>query len=71
MNGIGKILKTLLLLLLTLNMNRMNAQNNINANLSLNAQQQSIVSISALTAVGNILLPPMPFITSLKGCEWK
>ena len=32
----------------------MEAQNNNNASQSLNAQQQSIVSISALTAVGNI-----------------
>ena len=54
MKGIGKIIKTLLLLLLTLSMNTMNAQNNIQANQSLNAQQQSIVSISTLTAVGNI-----------------
>jgi 4-carboxymuconolactone decarboxylase len=54
MNGIGKIIKSLLLLLLTLSMNTMNAQNNIKANLSLSPQQQSIVSISALTAVGNI-----------------
>ena len=54
MNGIGKIIKTLLLLLLTLNMNTMNAQSNIKVNQSLNPQQQSIVSIAALTAVGNI-----------------
>ena len=32
----------------------MNAQNNITANQSLNAQQQSIVSIAALTAVGDL-----------------
>ena len=32
----------------------MNAQININANQSLTAQQQSIVSIAALTAVGDI-----------------
>jgi alkylhydroperoxidase/carboxymuconolactone decarboxylase family protein YurZ len=35
-------------------MNTMNAQTNINANQPLNAQQQSIVSIAALTAVGDI-----------------
>ncbi len=54
MNGMSKIIKSLLLLLLTLSMNTMNAQNNIKTNQSLNAQQQSIVSISALTAVGNL-----------------
>jgi 4-carboxymuconolactone decarboxylase len=54
MNGMSNIIKTLLLLFLTLNLNTMNAQNNITANLSLSPQQQSIVSISALTAVGNI-----------------
>lgn len=32
----------------------MNAQNNVNENQSLNAQQKSIVSIAALTAVGNL-----------------
>ena len=32
----------------------MNAQNSINANLSLNPQQKSIVSIAALTAVGDL-----------------
>ena len=32
----------------------MNAQNNMNQNQTLNAQQQSIVSIAALTAVGDI-----------------
>ena len=35
-------------------MNTMNAQNNIHANQSLNAQQESIVSIAALTAVGDL-----------------
>jgi 4-carboxymuconolactone decarboxylase len=54
MNGIGKIIKTFLLLLLIVSMNTMNAQNNIKAKQSLSPQQQSIVSISALTAVGNI-----------------
>src|SRR3954447_5923883 len=54
MNGMNKIIKCLLLLLLTLSMNTMNAQNNINKNQSLNAQQESIVSIAALTAVGDL-----------------
>jgi alkylhydroperoxidase/carboxymuconolactone decarboxylase family protein YurZ len=54
MNGMSKMMKSLLLLFLTLNMSTMNAQNNIHVNRSLNAQQESIVSISALTAVGNI-----------------
>ena len=49
----SNIIKSLLLLLLTLSMNTMNAQNNI-ANQSLNAQQESIVSIAALTAVGDL-----------------
>src|ERR1700712_2558465 len=43
-----------LLLILTLSINKMNAQSNMKANQSLNAQQQSIVSISALTAVGDL-----------------
>ena len=50
----SKIIKWLLLLLLTLSINTMNAQNKSVANQSLNAQQQSIVSIAALTSVGNI-----------------
>src|SRR3954470_14557364 len=54
MNGMSRIIKLLLLLLLTLSMNTMNAQNNTAANQSLNAQQQSIVSIAALTAVGDL-----------------
>src|SRR5919107_1651545 len=54
MNGIGKIIKTFLLLLLTSSMNTMNAQNNSKPKQSLSPQQQSIVSIAALTAVGNI-----------------
>jgi 4-carboxymuconolactone decarboxylase len=32
----------------------MNAQNNITANEPLNGQQQSIVSIAALTAIGDL-----------------
>jgi 4-carboxymuconolactone decarboxylase len=47
-------MKSNILLLLTLNMNSMNAQNNITSNESLSAQQQSIVSIAALTAVGDL-----------------
>jgi 4-carboxymuconolactone decarboxylase len=54
MNCVSEIKKGLLLLLLTLNMNEMKAQNNINTNESLNAQQQSIVCIAALTAVGDL-----------------
>jgi 4-carboxymuconolactone decarboxylase len=55
MNGTNKIVKWYLLLILTLSINKMNAQNNIHANQSLNAQEQSIVSIAALTAVGNVV----------------
>lgn len=54
MNGTSKVIKSLLLLLLTLSMSTMNAQNNINANQTLNAKQQSIVSIAALTSVGDL-----------------
>src|SRR5438045_3612345 len=54
MTKTSKVLKWFLLLLLTINMNIMNAQDNSNANKSLTAQQQSIVSISALTAVGDL-----------------
>lgn len=50
----SNIIKWLSLLLLTLTIQTMNAQNNISANQSLNAQQQSIVSIAALTAVGDL-----------------
>lgn len=42
------------LFFLTLSINTMNAQNNSNVSQSLNAQQKSIVSIAALTAVGDI-----------------
>src|SRR3954465_1410861 len=48
------MIKRYLLTILTLSINTMNAQNNITANQSLNAQQQSIVSIAALTAVGDL-----------------
>lgn len=44
----------LLLLFLTIMMNTMNAQDNESSNQSLNARQQSIAGISALTAVGDI-----------------
>jgi 4-carboxymuconolactone decarboxylase len=54
MNGTSKIIKWVLLLLLTLSVNTMDAQNNIKANQILNAKQQSIVSIAALTAVGDL-----------------
>ncbi|NNV54243.1 carboxymuconolactone decarboxylase [Panacibacter sp. KCS-6] len=47
-------LKLSLLILLILNTNSMNAQNNINESHPLNVQQQCIVSIAALTAVGDI-----------------
>jgi 4-carboxymuconolactone decarboxylase len=50
----SKIIKSLLLILLTINLNTMNAQNNATANEPLNAQQQSIVFIAALTAVGDL-----------------
>jgi hypothetical protein len=51
---VTKFIKWHLLLILTLSTHTMKAQNNINANESLNAQQQSIVSIAALTAVGDL-----------------
>ena len=54
MTGKSNIIKWILLLVLTLSINTMNAQNNINADQSLNSQQKSIVSIAALTAVGNL-----------------
>ena len=51
----GNILKGILLFFITLIINTMNAENNLHTNPSLNAQQQSIVSIAALTAVGDML----------------
>src|SRR3954469_17807735 len=54
MNGISKITNLLLLLLQTLSIHTMNAQNNITAKEPLNAQQQSIVTIAALAAVGDV-----------------
>jgi alkylhydroperoxidase/carboxymuconolactone decarboxylase family protein YurZ len=47
-------LKWILLFVLIINMKRMNAQGSIPASESLNTQQQNIVSISALTAVGDL-----------------
>jgi 4-carboxymuconolactone decarboxylase len=52
--GKNKIMKGLLFFILTLNINTMNAQNNINANPTLTAQEQSIVTIAALTAVTDL-----------------
>ena len=46
--------KWTVLFILILNINTMNAQNNPNTSQSLNAKQQSIVSIAALTAVGDL-----------------
>jgi 4-carboxymuconolactone decarboxylase len=54
MSSISNFLKWILLLILTLSTNKMIAQNNINENQSLNAQQMSIISIAALTAVGDL-----------------
>jgi len=54
MTGKSNIIKWILLLVLTLSINTMNAQNNINADRSLNPQQKSIVSIAALTAIGDL-----------------
>src|SRR3954466_3349733 len=51
---INKMIKWYLLLLLTLSIHTINAQNNIAANQPLTTPQQSIVSIAALTAVGNL-----------------
>jgi 4-carboxymuconolactone decarboxylase len=54
LNGKNKIIKGLLFFILTLNITTMNAQNNINANPTLTAQEQSIVTIAALTAVTDL-----------------
>jgi alkylhydroperoxidase/carboxymuconolactone decarboxylase family protein YurZ len=54
MIAINNYIKWSLLLILTISINTMNAQTNINETQSLNAQQQSIVSISALTAIGDL-----------------
>jgi 4-carboxymuconolactone decarboxylase len=43
-----------ILFMLTLNINTMKAQNNLQANPPLTAEEQSIVTISALTAVGDL-----------------
>lgn len=47
----SKFLKWIILFILTLNINTMNAQNNTD---SLNAQEQGLVAISALTATGDL-----------------
>ena len=54
LNGKNKIIKGLLFFILALNITTMNAQNNINANSTLTAQEQSIVTIAALTAVTDL-----------------
>src|SRR5829696_1549249 len=54
LNGKKKFIKGLLFFILTLNITTMNAQNNINANPTLTAQEQSIVTIAALTAVTDL-----------------
>jgi 4-carboxymuconolactone decarboxylase len=54
MNGINKVIKWFLLFILTLTVNTMEAQNNNTANQSLNTQQQSIVSMAAFTATGDL-----------------
>jgi 4-carboxymuconolactone decarboxylase len=54
MIGTNRLIKWYLLLILTLSIHTMNAQNNTTPNEPLNAQQQSIVSIAALTAVGDL-----------------
>lgn len=50
----GRFPKWILLFVLMVNVDKMNAQDNTIISQSLNAQQQSIVSISALTAVGDV-----------------
>ena len=54
MTGKNKMIKGLLFFILTLSITTMNAQNNINANPTLTAQEQSIVTIAALTAVTDL-----------------
>jgi 4-carboxymuconolactone decarboxylase len=54
MSSKNNFLKWTVLFILTISINTMNAQKNINANQSLNPQQKSIVSIAALTAVGDL-----------------
>lgn len=50
----SKIIRWFLLLLLTVNITTMNAQNNRDTNKALTAEQQSIITISALTATGDL-----------------
>lgn len=52
--GKNIFLKWMLLFVLIINVNTMNAQDNALQSQSLNAQQQSIVTISALTATGDL-----------------
>lgn len=59
--------KGMVLFIITLSVNTMNAQNNLNASQSLNEHQQSIVSIAALTAVGDIGHLHTQFNTGLDG----
>jgi 4-carboxymuconolactone decarboxylase len=54
MTGKNNIIKWSLFLIFTINNNTMNAQSDIKANEPLNTQQQSLVGISALTAVGDL-----------------
>jgi 4-carboxymuconolactone decarboxylase len=54
MTGLNTFVKLYLALILSLSINTMNAQNIVKADAPLNAQQQNIVSISALTAVGDL-----------------
>ena len=54
MKGVHILLKWCLPIIITLSINTMNAQNIVDNNQTLNAQQKSIVSIAALTAVGNL-----------------
>jgi alkylhydroperoxidase/carboxymuconolactone decarboxylase family protein YurZ/quinol monooxygenase YgiN len=49
-----RLMKWFLFLVLLANVNAINAQNNTIANQSLNGEQQSIATISALTAVGDL-----------------
>ena len=54
MTKTSRLIKWFLLVVLIINMNSINAQNNSNADQSLTAAQQSMVSIAALTAVGDL-----------------
>jgi len=54
MDAINNYLKRFPLFMLIISINTMNAQNNTIENQSLNPQQQSVVSIATLTAVGDL-----------------